>query len=293
MLPSGGFHLSKAKKRKSRESKKRRTEKFIKQFKIKTVQCGSCQFQNNFRNNRTCKECLAPLEDNTMIAVYVDTERADGKADSDPIQLGLVKYKYSYGAGAVIAREEINIWTDQKISRWASQHCHKIQIKNGKMYQKGEVIPHVTQLQAVDKLENFIQGSEYIIAHGAVDFMTIRALLDKTKESPSYEGVQKVDSQSFYKSVMWRDHRVARYGMQTIVQYFGDEATKAAHESGAHGALCDAEALCSVSTSPQLLDRFKDWLMFEESVELEEVMVIRPARSQSTTPTSRVMGRPG
>ena len=34
MLPSGGFHLSKAKKRKSRESKKRRTEKFIKQFKI-------------------------------------------------------------------------------------------------------------------------------------------------------------------------------------------------------------------------------------------------------------------
>ena len=117
--------------------------------------------------------------------------------------MALVKYKYSYGAGAVIAREEINIWTDQKISRWASQHCHKIQIKNGKMYQKGEVIPHVTQLQAVDKLENFIQGSEYIIAHGAVDFMTIRALLDKTKQSPSYEGVQKVDSQSFYKSVMW------------------------------------------------------------------------------------------
>ena len=159
--------------------------------------------------------------------------------------------------------------------------------------QKRKVIPHVTQLQAVDKLENFIQGSEYIIAHGAVDFQTIRALLDKTKESPSYEGVQKVDSQSFYKSVMWRDHRVARYGMQTIVEYFGDEATKAAHESGAHGALCDAEALCSVSTSTWLLDRFKDWLMFEESVEQEELMVIRPARSQSTTPTSRVMGRPG
>ena len=31
----------------------------------------------------------------------------------------------------------------------------------------------------------------------------------------------------------------------------------------------------------------------EESVEQEEVMVICPARSQSTTPTSQVMGRPG
>ena len=144
----------------------------------------------------------------------------------------------------------------------------------------------MTQLQVVDKFENFIQGSEYIIAHGAVDFTTIRAKMNKTKESPSYEEVQKVDSQSFYKSVMWRDHRVTKYGMQTIVEYFGDEATKAAHKSGAHGALCDAEALCSVSTSTGLLDRFQDWLMFEESEEME-MMVIRPARSQSVTPDAR------
>lgn len=48
--------------------------------------------------------------------------------------------------------------------------------------------------------------------------------------------------------------------MKTIVQYFGDEATKAAYKTGAHGALCDAEALCSVSNSSKLYDRFKDWL---------------------------------
>ena len=85
---------------------------------------------------------------------------------------------------------------------------------------------------------------------------------------------------------MWRDHRITKYGMKTIEQYFGDEATKAAYKTGAHRALCDAEALCSVSTSSKLYDRFKDWLMLEQSVEEEEVSVSHPARCQST---SRVM----
>ena len=79
---------------------------------------------------------------------------------------------------------------------------------------------------------------------------------------------------------MWHDHKVTKYGMETIVKYYGDAKTKDAHKAGAHGALCDAEALCSVSTD-SLLDRFKDWLMFEDSE--EEVMVSRLARSQSAT----------
>ena len=79
---------------------------------------------------------------------------------------------------------------------------------------------------------------------------------------------------------MWLDHKVTKYGMETIVKYYGDAETKDAHKAGAYGALCDAEALCSVSTG-SLLDRFKDWLMFEDSE--EEVMVSRPARSQSVT----------
>ena len=186
----------------------------------------------------------------------------------------------------MISKLELNIWTDQKIHDWASRYCHKIKKRDGKMYQNGKLIPHMTQLQAMEEFENFLQGSEYLIAHGDVDFQTIRALLNKTEESPSYERVQKIDSQAFYKSVMWRDHRITKYGMKTIVQYFGDEATKVAYKTGAHGALCDAEALCSVSTSSKLYDRFKDWLMLEQSVEEEEVSVSHPARCQST---SRVM----
>ena len=50
----------------------------------------------------------------------------------------------------------------------------------------------MTQLQATEELEMFLKGSEYLIAHGEVDFQTIRALLKKTKESPSFETVQKI-----------------------------------------------------------------------------------------------------
>ena len=120
------------------------------------------------------------------------------------------------------------------------------------MFQNGKFIPHMTQLQATEELKMFLKGSEYLIAHGEVDFQTIQALLKKTKESPSFETVQKIDSQKFYKSVMWCDYNVTKYGMKTIVEYFRDGATKKAYTSGAHGALCDAKALCSVSTSPKL-----------------------------------------
>ena len=159
------------------------------------------------------------------------------------------------------------------------------------MFQNGKFISHMTQLQATEELKMFLKGSEYLIAHREVDFQTIRALLKKTKESPSFETVQKIDSQKFYKSVMWCDYNVTKYGMKTIVEYFRDGATKKAYTSGAHGALCDAEALCSVSTSPKLYDRFKDWLLLEQSVEEEEEVIIsRPARCQSE---SRNMYYPG
>ena len=116
-----------------------------------------------------------------------------------------------------------------------------------------------------------------------VDSQTIQALLNKTKESPSYETVQKTDSKKFYKSVIWCDHGVTKYRMKTIIQHLGDKATKTAYKSGAHGAQCDAEALCLVSTSHKLYNRFKDWLLLEQSVEEEEeeVIISRPARCQS------------
>ena len=61
----------------------------------------------------------------------------------------------------------------------------------------GKVIPHVTQLQAITKFEQFIEGSEYLIAHGSIDFETICFLWEKTRDSQIYHGIQKVDSQDF------------------------------------------------------------------------------------------------
>ena len=63
-----------------------------KKYNIKTVKCQVCGYPSNFKNNKTCRECQAPLEGESINAVYLDTERAEGRANSDPIQLGLVKY---------------------------------------------------------------------------------------------------------------------------------------------------------------------------------------------------------
>ena len=71
---------------------------------------------------------------------------------------------------------------------------------------------------------------------------------DKTRDSNIYNYIEKIDSQTFYKSIiLWQESRESKYGMDTIVKYYGDERTKAAHKSGAHGALVDAENLCSVN----------------------------------------------
>ena len=80
----------------------------------------------------------------------------------------------------------------------------------------------MTQLQATEELEMFLKGSEYLIANnnGEVYFQNIQALLKKTKESPSFETVQKIDSQKFYKSVMWCDYNVTKYRMKTIFYFF-------------------------------------------------------------------------
>ena len=97
----------------------------------------------------------------------------------------------------MVSEEEINILTDQAINSWTSRYCHKIVKKDKKMMKNGKVIPHVSQLQAINKFEQFIEGSEYLIAHGSIDFETIRFLLEKTRDSQIYHGIQKVDSQDF------------------------------------------------------------------------------------------------
>ena len=146
------------------------------------------------------------------------------------------------------------------------------------------LFPYVSQLHALKKFEKFIKGVEYIIVHRSMNFETICFLLEKTRDSPISDGIEKVDSQKFYKSILWQESRERKYGMDTIVKYYGDERTKAAHKSGAQGALVDVENLCSVSTGG-LLDRFRDWLMFESS----DVKVIMRCSQESEDSPRQVL----
>ena len=54
-----------------------------------------------------CLKCLHILvkDSDSYSVVFLDIERAEGRADSDPIQFGLVKY--SYGVTGVVSEEEI------------------------------------------------------------------------------------------------------------------------------------------------------------------------------------------
>ena len=207
--------------------------------------------------------------------VFCYLERANGPVESDIIQLGLVKF--SYASKSIIKQEEINVWPDERIDFYASKYIHKIHKEDGNMYQFGKRIDHVSKSEAVQRMDKFNQGSDFLICHGKMDFWTIGAMLRKSnQESPSYEVIRKVDSQKFYKSVMSREYGMAKYGMQTIVPMFGDSATKTAYMANAHSALCDAESLCSVSTGQRMMTRFKDWLVWEEDMDEEYLSFSKP-----------------
>ena len=113
----------------------------------------------------------------------------------------------------------------------------------------------MSQEEAVLKFENFLQGSQYLVCHDSVDFVTVESLLSRLgQHSESYERIERRDSQEFYKFVMRRDFQSSRYGMKAIVERFGDPRTKAQYKDSARGALFDAETLAKISTTTSTLD---------------------------------------
>ena len=66
----------------------------------------------------------------------------------------------------VVWKEEVNVRTEQAISEWASRNNHRILKKDGTLMKRGQVLPSVSQIEAVEKFEKFIEGAEYLIAHG-------------------------------------------------------------------------------------------------------------------------------
>ena len=58
----------------------------------------------------------------------------------------------------VLHKEKINIWTDEDIQWWASKYSHKISKKNCRMYKSGKKVDRVSQMEAVQKLDELLRG---------------------------------------------------------------------------------------------------------------------------------------
>ena len=140
------------------------------------------------------------------------------------------------------------------------------------MFKDGKEIPFVRQEECLVMLETFLQDSEALVCHDKVDFTTLQTLVENNLVPvPSYEKIDKVDSQDFYKFIMREEYGISKYGMAAIVQQFGSYQVNEKYNSGAHGALCDAEVLAQITTSQQLKVRFKDWLSFGK-LQIEEIV---------------------
>ena len=105
------------------------------------------------------------------------------------------------------------------------------------------------------------------MCHSDMDFITLESLFQKNNvEIPSYDRVEKVNSQKFFQFVMCKDCGKNKFGMSAIVSQFGDPATKSLYSDGAHRALVDAQALANVCASKQLKTRFHDRISFGQLV---------------------------
>ena len=106
------------------------------------------------------------------IVIFWDVWQASGPANSDPIQIGLVKYK----RGIEQCRTEINIFTKNPIDHNCSRNIHKIYKRGKTLVKDGKVLQNVkSQDKAIEEFEAFIVGCDYLISHGEIDQETYRS----------------------------------------------------------------------------------------------------------------------
>ena len=241
--------------------------------------CPHCQHLN-FKRYKACLKCggkIVPEEEDEE-ATFLDTERASGPAESDPLQIGLVKF--SYKLDTITEMLELNIKTEARIDKFCSEKIHGIRKINGTLYKNGKKLENgVTQKEAIEKFEKFISDSKVLICHDIVDFVTYENLIKKHNIStPNYSRVKKVDSQNYFKKLL------RKFGMRGIVEEFGDRELQRKYSSKAHGALFDAEALCQISTGRKLKVNFKEFLFDRENFQVDNrLRAVNPSRSRSVS----------
>ena len=68
-------------------------------------------------------------------------------------------------------------------------------------------------------MNSLLKALSISLLTGVWIFETILFLLEKTRDSPIFDSIEKVDSQKFYKSNLWRESWESKYRMDTIVKY--------------------------------------------------------------------------
>ena len=192
--------LLQPKSRKNRPGGKKCLEvkylKFVEKLGIHLFrECPGCHRKNFVRY----PSCLNPQchtifnEEDEVIIIFFDVERADGSGSSDAIQIGAVKF--SYREMRVVGTFDSFVWTDGQISKFGTDHKHHIKKVNGRMYKKDQLVLHDVPKTALENFDKFLSGSQFAVCHDAVDYQTISGMISRNDVSaPNYMAIKKRDS---------------------------------------------------------------------------------------------------
>ena len=261
-LETSGYFLRLLKRKKTKESKihkEKRTRQFIDRHDdLVPRKCPHCQYEFNYPHWETCKVCKQSLNVVKENIAFVDIERAAGPDNSEPIQIGIVKYDLE--TNRIVEEKLINIRARQKIDRVAAKFSHGLKMIGKTLVNRnGDRLPTVSPSEAWRMFNSSIENCNKIVCHGNVDFVTLDTWIEMYKfSSTHFLKLERINSMTFFSHVMLKDFGKNKPGMATISlkEYCGNEKTEELYKQGGHGADVDAKVLCLLSTSKRMYNRF-------------------------------------
>ena len=135
-------------------------------------------------------------------------------------------------------------------------------------------------MKAHSSHKRIISGCSKIISHDKVDMVTIEAWCNRNRFEQIFDDIEYIDSQPFYEHVIMKKKGIRKSNMSLIVHELGWSELMNFYDENSHGALCDAETLCLLSTSKSLMKRFLGWKHFQLLLGSNSLPVVS-RRSQS------------
>ena len=124
--------------------------------------------------------------------------------------------------------------------------------------------------EAFEKIQAFLVNVQKLICHDRIDYATMKCWFERNKFVNIFEGKDLLDSQDFYKRIMREqasnDTKAIKFGMKAIIETLANDNVRKFYMENSHNALGDAEALCRLSFSRPLHDRFRSWVICFQSL---------------------------